>query len=87
MKEWNKINKSTKNSHRIFQCRNRRIRPRGRCLHRTVRIRRDQRQPDGTADHDQRVQDCVRFPSDRCDTLLPVRSPGQEGQGRPSHPF
>lgn len=62
-----------------FQRRNRRIRPRRRCLHRTVRIRRDQRQPDGAADYDQCVQDRFRFPCDRCDTLLPVRPPGQKG--------
>lgn len=64
------------------QRRDRRVGPRRGRVHRAVRLRWDQRQPDGDADHDQRVQDRLGVARHRCDTLLPVRPPGQERQGR-----
>ncbi|KAK6325269.1 hypothetical protein J4Q44_G00046110 [Coregonus suidteri] len=52
---------------------------RGR-LHCAERLRRDQRQPDGAADHDQRVQDRLVVPRHRRHPLLPLRPAGQKGQ-------
>lgn len=68
-----------------LQCRNRRVRSRGGCVHRPKRQRRSQRQSDGAPDHDQRVQDRERQSSHGCDPLLPVRQTGQEGQGKCSY--
>ncbi len=41
----------------FIQCRDRRISSWGGRVHRPVRLRRNQRQPDGAAHHDQRLQD------------------------------
>lgn len=66
------------------QCGNWGERPWRRRLHRAERLRWDQRQPDGAADHDQRLQDCVLVPRHCGHTLLPLRQAGQERQGSKS---
>lgn len=65
----------------LWQRGDRRKRSWRRCLHRAERLRRDQRQSDGAADHDQRLQNRLGLPGHRRHPLFPVRSAGQEGQG------
>lgn len=67
----------------LFQCGDRGERARRGRVHRAERLRRDQRQPDGAADHDQRLQDRLGLPRHRRHPLLPVRPAGQERQGEP----
>jgi len=66
----------------FLQCGNWGIGARRGCVHRAVGIRRDQRQLDGAADHDQCLQNRLSLSCYSCDSLLSICPPRQKRQGR-----